>query len=176
MNGAFGLESCCYNLLFRRYWSRRCTYFHSPSSSGHSVNQLSFRIRTMNILSVIGSMVVFFQVELISTMHRASLLQTQPYSLGPNLSTQVKLSHSTIIHLQRTFYSITIFILQALFSLWLLLSPPAPYLSSLPTSYTCMYFTSPSHQALLPNHLRDCLLKQIALVDKDFKEVSEVVN
>ena len=63
---------------------------------------------------------------------------------------------------------------QALFSLWLLLSPPAPYLASLPTSYTCMYFIPPSHRKLLPTHLRQCLQKQIALVDKDFEEVSQV--
>ena len=63
---------------------------------------------------------------------------------------------------------------QALFSLWLLLSPPAPYLSSLPTSYTCMYFLPPSHRELLPTHLRQRLQKQIALVDKDFEEVSQV--
>jgi len=98
----------------------------------------------------IGAGDVLVSIPLPALVTRASLLQTKPYSLGPNLSTQ------------------------ALFSLWLLLSPPAPYLSSLPTSYTCMYFASPSHQALLPNHLRECLLKQIALVDKDFKEVSEV--
>ena len=63
---------------------------------------------------------------------------------------------------------------QALFSLWLLLSPPAPYLSSLPTAYTCMYFIPTSHRELLPTHLRQCLQKQIALVDKDFEEVSQV--
>jgi len=98
----------------------------------------------------IGAGEVLVSIPLPALVTRASLLQTQPYSLGSNLSTQ------------------------ALFSLWLLLSPPAPYLSSLPTSYTCMYFASPSQQALLPTHLRECLLKQIALVDKDFKEVSEV--
>ena len=110
--------------------------------------------------------------KLNSYLSRASLLQTKPYSLGPNLSTQVKLNHSSAKNLS----TFTLFALQALFSLWLLLSPPAPYLSSLPTSYTCMYFASPSHQALLPNHLRECLLKQIALVDKDFKAVSEVIQ
>ena len=114
--------------------------------------------------------------KLRSYLHRASLLQTQPYSLGSNLSTQVKLSHSTTFHLRRICSTITHLALQALFSLWLLLSPPGPYLASLPTSYTCLYFASPTHQALLPNHLRECLLKQIALVDKDFKEVSEVLQ
>ena len=113
--------------------------------------------------------------KLNSYLSRASLLQTKPYSLGPNLSTQVKLYHSTQPS-AKNLSTFTLFALQALFSLWLLLSPPAPYLSSLPTSYTCMYFASPSHQALLPNHLRECLLKQIALVDKDFKEVSQVIQ
>jgi len=98
----------------------------------------------------IGAGDVLVSIPLPALVTRASLLQTQPYSLGSNLSTQ------------------------ALFSLWLLLSPPGPYLASLPTSYTCLYFASPTHQALLPTHLRECLHKQIALVDKDFKEVSEV--
>ena len=38
--------------------------------------------------------------ELKSYLPRASLLQTQPYSLGPNLSTQVKLSQSGTFHLR----------------------------------------------------------------------------
>jgi len=93
---------------------------------------------------------VLLSIPLPALVTRAALLQTHPYSLGPHLSTQ------------------------ALFSLWLLLSPPAPYLSSLPTAYTCMYFLPPSHRELLPIHLRQCLQKQIALVDKDFEEVSQV--
>jgi len=37
-----------------------------------------------------------------------------------------------------------------------------------------MYFIPPSHRELLPAHLSQCLQKQIALVDKDFEEVSQV--
>lgn len=98
----------------------------------------------------IGAGDVLVSIPISALITRASLLQTQPYCLGPNLSTQ------------------------ALLSLWLLLSPPAPYRSSLPSSYNCMYFASPSHRRLLPTHLREYLLKQIAIVDKDFREVSEV--